>query len=144
VAALSPFSDRGRQPIDGGTYGRDDDKKARGRHHPGVKSVLRLVHELNTKETRRLAQQAEPRVATIDDAALPGQSGQGAGRHRPRRWSRRRTAALRPKAYDKLHGGVRLAGRNFVGTKCPPTAQLELPSITGRPRRAPSQRAERK
>ncbi len=121
---LSMFLTADAKPIDGGTYWPREDKKYEDGTARGFKSILKVVHDLQTTQSEGLHKQAD-RVAEMTATALS----KVAQAKEPVPLDRSLVEgvfAVLSQIHDKEHGGFGSPARNFQGTKFPTPPNLGL------------------
>ncbi len=121
---LTMFLTPDAKPIVGGTYWPPDDKVIEGQKQRGLKSVLKLMHDLQENKAKEVQEQADTvAVRTAEELA-------GAVRGIPILELNRKLVdgvvdAIKDE-YDSVHGGFGNPSRSFRGPKFPTPPLLAL------------------
>jgi uncharacterized protein YyaL (SSP411 family) len=121
---MSMFLTADGKPIFGGTYFPPEDRKVEGETVPGFKTILKNVHDLQTKRPKDLADQADKLAQATADAL----AGRVRGIALVDLKRDRITATLDDikMEFDPDHGGFGSGARGFRGVKFPMPPYLQL------------------
>jgi uncharacterized protein len=112
------------RPIAGGTYWPPDDRQVQGETLPGLKTILRRVHQAYEKNAPELEKRAE-QVAVATRASL-SQAASGALAVKLGPALVERALDGIKEEYDSAYGGFGSPDRHFQGTKFPSPCYLQL------------------
>jgi uncharacterized protein YyaL (SSP411 family) len=132
---LSMFLTAEGRPIVGGTYWPPDDKEIDGEKTRGFKSILRIMHDWQTEQPKKLEEQAD-RLSAATRLALSD-----AARRADRAVTLNRALvdsavnAIKEE-FDKQYGGFGSPSRGFQGPKFPVPSYLQLLLYEGEHRQA--------
>jgi uncharacterized protein YyaL (SSP411 family) len=112
------------KPIFGGTYWPPDDQEVDGKTVKGLKSILKTAHELWTKDSKPLEDQADA-VARGTRAALDGAT-RGGGLVELNRGLVAGAVDALKEEFDPVHGGFGNPARKFRAPKFPIPPNLAL------------------